>query len=93
MHGYSVGSRAGGNNSLTPFPRMKRLMEYHMILFLVVGTEPIVSHEHARQASWAVLDPHYIANDYTELLVFLLPLLRCWGCRCAPSLPGNMVLG
>lgn len=54
----------------------------NMILLLVVGTESIVSHTHARQDSWAVFDTH-IANDDTELQVFLPPLLKCWDCKCA----------
>lgn len=55
--------------------------------FLVVGTEPIVPHVHGRQSGWAVFHTYHIANDDTA------SASQCWECRCAPSLPGNVVLG
>lgn len=47
LYGQGVGERMV-EHSLTSFWKMERQMEYHMICFLVLGIEPIVSHINAR---------------------------------------------
>lgn len=75
MYGRSVGSREEkGRTQPHNISEDGKTDEYHMILFLVVRTEPMVSHMDARQDIWAVFHIHYIASDDTELLVFPPPL-------------------
>lgn len=50
LYGQGVGEKMA-EHSLTPFWKMERHMEHHMICFLVLGIEPIVSHMNARQTT------------------------------------------